>query len=87
MSVASVSSASRPGRKTGPAPVRDEHGLDARDRDILIFVGKGLHDKEIGRLLDRSEHTINDRLKRIFRLHGFSTRAEAAVWACKQGWL
>lgn len=61
--------------------------LSEREREVLILVGKGCSDPEVGRLLGISRHTVSTHLRVIFRRLDVSTRVEAAVWACKQGWL
>ncbi len=61
--------------------------LTMRQREVLILVGKGLPDREVGRYLGISCLTVNEHMRHIFRKLGVNTRVEAAVWACKQGML
>ena len=61
--------------------------LTPREREVLLFVGKGCTNAEIAELLKITESTVGDYLKRIFKRLDVDTRVEAAVWACKQGWL
>lgn len=61
--------------------------LTPREKDVLLLVGKGITDKEIARLLGIARHTVRHHLKAINVRLQTSGRVEAAVWACKQGWL
>lgn len=61
--------------------------LTKREREVLILVGKGFTNAEIGRLLSRSPHTIGSHMKVITKRLDVNSRVEAAVWACRQGWL
>lgn len=68
-------------------PKADRGALTPREREIVVLLGKGFENREIGRLLELSRHTVSDHLKLIFAKLDVSNRVEAAVWACKQGWL
>lgn len=61
--------------------------LSKRETDVLVFVGKGLSNKEVGALMGLSHCTVNDYLKSIFKKLDVNTRVEAAVLACKAGLL
>lgn len=61
--------------------------LSPREREVLILVGKGFSNAEIGRLLDLTSHTVASYIRQIFVRLEVDSRVEAAVWACKQGWL
>lgn len=61
--------------------------LTGRERDVLIYAGKGLSVKEIGAAMKVSQFTISDHLKRIYLKLRVSTRVEAAVIAAKCGLL
>jgi two-component system nitrate/nitrite response regulator NarL len=61
--------------------------LTARELEVLLFLGKGFSNAEIGRLLGLTKYTVNDHVQRIFRRLDVDSRVEAAVWAAKQGLL
>lgn len=61
--------------------------LSEREMEVLIFLGKGCTNKEIGALLKLSEHTISDHVKHIYIRLEVQSRVEAAVWAAKAGLL
>jgi DNA-binding CsgD family transcriptional regulator len=58
--------------------------LSELDREILRLVAEGRTSKEIGRALDRSHYTIDDRLKQVCRLLGADSRAQAAVMLLRE---
>lgn len=58
--------------------------LSDLDREILRLVAEGRTSKEIGRALDRSHYTIDDRLKQVCRLLGADSRAQAAVMLLRE---
>jgi DNA-binding NarL/FixJ family response regulator len=49
--------------------------LSALDRSILRGAGSGLSSKQIARLVKRSPHTIDDRMKMLKRRLGVTDRA------------
>lgn len=51
--------------------------LSALDRAILRGARSGLSSKQIARLVDRSPHTVDDRMKALRRRLGASDRAQA----------
>ena len=61
--------------------------LTKREEDILRLVGKGLNNSEVGAVLHISKNTVNDYMKSIFSKLEVNSRLEAAVIACKAGWL
>lgn len=61
--------------------------LTKREEDILRLVGKGLNNSEVGAVLHISKNTVNDYMKSIFSKLEANSRLEAAVIACKAGWL
>jgi DNA-binding NarL/FixJ family response regulator len=61
--------------------------LTPREREILTIAGKGMKDAEIAALLGLTKYTVNSYLQVIYAKLDVSGRVEAAVWACKQGWL
>lgn len=69
------------------ATVKPGSPLPPREREVLILVGKGFSNAEIGRLLGLTPYTVADYLRYIFVRLDVDSRVEAAVWAAKQGWL
>ncbi len=61
--------------------------LTKREREVLLLVGKGYSNHEIGRLLKLSRYTVAFHVRRILMRLDVQTRVEAAVWAAKEGWL
>lgn len=68
-------------------PVQSVEQLSPREREVLTFVGKGFSNREIAVLMQRNISTVNDHLKTIFKKLDVDNRVEAAVLACKAGWL
>jgi DNA-binding NarL/FixJ family response regulator len=71
-------------------PLTDEDaaavaGLSPRLRDLLTFIGKGLHSEEIAELMHVSVFTVRDHTKTLFQALGVHRRVEAAVIAAKAG--
>ncbi len=67
--------------RTWEAP---EH-LTPRESEVLTFLSKGCTIKEIAALMGIKWFTVNDHIKAIYRKLDVSSRAEAAVFASKQG--
>lgn len=59
--------------------------LNCREKDILIFIAKGLNRTEIAELLSLSPHTIARYIKDIYQKLDVNSRAEAAIMACRIG--
>lgn len=56
-----------------------EHGLLTRtERNIVLLVADGLTNRQIASRINRSPHTVNFHLRKIFRKLGVSSRAELA---------
>lgn len=55
--------------------------LSERERQVLRLVAKGMANKQIGRALGISEHTVKVHLGNVFRNIGVGDRTSAAVWA------
>lgn len=62
---------------------REGDPLTAIETQVLIYLAKGFSNREVGRYLDRSQHTIGDHIKSIYLKIGADCRAAAAVWACR----
>lgn len=64
------------GRTRDPAA-----GLSHRELQVLRLVTKGMANKQIGRALGISEHTVKVHLGSVFRQIGVGDRTSAAMWA------
>lgn len=60
-------------------------GLSARETEVLVLIGKGLSRREVGNLLHLSESTIATHVRNVYRKLNISSRAEAALEACRMG--
>ncbi len=54
--------------------------LTDREREVLRLVGRGLANKQIGRILGISERTVKAHLTSAFSRIGVSDRTSAALW-------
>ena len=71
-----------------PAPdAADQHGLSARELDVLRHLGRGLTNLELGRVLGISETTVKAHLRAVFSKLGVADRAEAVARASQLGLL
>jgi DNA-binding NarL/FixJ family response regulator len=61
--------------------------LTDREREVLTFIGKGLSQPEVAKLLKISINTVKDHTKNVYRKLNVSSRAEAAVAASRLGLL
>jgi two-component system, NarL family, response regulator len=59
--------------------------LTAREVEVLRFVAKGLSNKEIGRVIGRTEGTVKVHLKNIHEKLGVEDRTEAVTVALQRG--
>jgi DNA-binding CsgD family transcriptional regulator/RecA/RadA recombinase len=60
-------------------------GLTGREVEILRFVATGLSNKDIGRALFLSEHTIANHVRSILRKTASANRTEATAYAHRRG--
>lgn len=67
------------------APVLPMEGLSSREVEVLLFIGKGLSRREVSELLHVSDNTIATHVRNIYRKLNISSRAEAALEACRMG--
>lgn len=62
--------------------------LTDRHKEVLIALATTSgSDKAIARKLGIVESTVNSHLREIFIRIGVHSRVQAAVYACKQGWV
>ena len=66
-------------------PPPDLPALTPREREVLTLLSKGFTIREIAGLMGIKWFTVNDHIKAIYRKLDVSSRAEAAVYASKQG--
>lgn len=59
--------------------------LSAREREVLLFVARGLGNKEIARAIGRSAETVKAHLESIFQKLGASDRTQAVTIALQRG--
>lgn len=59
--------------------------LTGREQEVLSLVADGLHNRDIARALDISEHTVKFHLASIFGKLGASTRTEAVQRGLRHG--
>ena len=70
------------------SPARgDAHGLTRRELQVLRLVAAGSSNREIGRSLVISEHTVARHLQNIFAKLGVSSRTAAGAFAFEHGLL
>jgi DNA-binding NarL/FixJ family response regulator len=60
-------------------------GLSAREAEILRLVAGGLSNREIGKSLFISEHTVANHIRNILRKTECANRTEAASYAHRRG--
>jgi DNA-binding NarL/FixJ family response regulator len=65
--------------------VVDDHGLSARELEVLSHLGRGLSNDDLGRVLGVSPETIKSHLKSIFAKLGVTGRTEAVARAFELG--
>src|SRR4030067_1297183 len=68
--------------RVGDAAAED---LTPREMDVLQLLAEGLPNKEIGRRLRISEHTVKFHVNTILAKLGARTRTEAVTRAARQG--
>jgi DNA-binding NarL/FixJ family response regulator len=61
--------------------------LTTNQLQVLELMAGGMSNKQIARQLSISERTVESRLSRVFQFAGVNTRAEAIVWAIREGYL
>ncbi len=66
---------------------RQVEGLTDREIEVLVQVGRGLTNKEIGSALFISDRTVQGHLKNIYEKLGVATRTEAVTVALQHGLL
>ena len=64
------------------------HGkpLSAREMEALLWLCKGMSNKEIATLMGATDNSIKSLIKQVFSKLGVQTRTAAAMRAIKEGW-
>ncbi|QTR51169.1 response regulator [Candidatus Thiothrix anitrata] len=70
---------------TANTSVTETTSLSQRERDVLVLVAKGLSRKEVAELLGLSGNTVARYIRDVYQKLNISSRAEAAVEACRMG--
>jgi DNA-binding NarL/FixJ family response regulator len=61
--------------------------LSSREMEVLIFVTRGMSNKEIALTLDISHQTVKNHVTSILRKLGVEDRTQAAIYALRRGWV
>ncbi len=75
----------RAGSPAAEGPARLDHGLSARELEVLRLVASGKTNKQIGRDLFVSEKTVNRHVSNIFAKLDVPSRSAATAWAYRHG--
>jgi NarL family two-component system response regulator LiaR len=62
-----------------------EHGLSARESEVLIFVADGLSNQEIAARMFLSINSVKTYIRTSYRKLGVTRRAQAVRWAIEHG--
>jgi DNA-binding NarL/FixJ family response regulator len=68
-------------------PKPDHYALSLREMEILSMVVQGLSNAQIAQRLVLGETTVKKHMGNILHKLGLHSRAEAAVWAVRNGWV
>jgi DNA-binding CsgD family transcriptional regulator len=71
--------------RTGEGEPTDNHGLSARELEVLRLVAAGRTNREIAAALVVSEHTVARHVQNIFRKLHVSSRTAASAFAFEHG--
>ncbi len=65
--------------------VNNPNNLSPREQEVLTLVAKGLSRNDVAKLLGLSNNTVARYIRDVYQKLNISTRAEAAVEACRMG--
>jgi DNA-binding response OmpR family regulator/DNA-binding CsgD family transcriptional regulator len=63
--------------------LRTRYGLTVREAEVLLWIGRGKSNRDIGEILGLSPRTVNKHLEQIYVKLGIENRASAAVLAAR----
>jgi two-component system, NarL family, response regulator DevR len=72
------------GEEDQEAPGEALPGLTEREREILVLIGEGLTNRQIGRRLYLAEKTVKNHISRLLAKLGVERRIQAAVLATQE---
>jgi two-component system, NarL family, response regulator DevR len=72
------------GEESREAPQEALPGLTEREREILVLIGEGLTNRQIGRRLYLAEKTVKNHISRLLAKLGVERRIQAAVLATQE---
>ncbi|WP_296607192.1 response regulator transcription factor [Nocardioides sp.] len=75
----------RPDGEAMPAWPGQEHGLSARESEVIAFVAQGMTNDEIARRSYLSVNTVKTYLRTAYRKIGAQRRSQAVAWALQHG--
>ena len=70
----------------GSTPTSSVEVLSERETEVLKVAAKGMSNKNIGKTLFISEHTVQAHMRSIFNKLGVGSRSEAMLYGLKRGW-
>jgi two-component system, NarL family, response regulator len=74
-----------PAVATRLAELTPRDDLSAREREVLLYVARGLGNKEIARAIGRSAETVKAHLESVFQKLGARDRTQAVTLALQRG--
>ena len=77
--------APEPAEETMPRWPGQEHGLSARESEVLAFLTQGMTNDEIARRSYLSINTVKTYLRTAYRKIGVQRRSQAVAWALQHG--
>ena len=63
----------------------DQHGLSAREAEVLALICQGLSNNEISQRAYIGVNTVKTYIRSLYRKIGASTRAQAVIWGMSHG--
>lgn len=77
--------ARRPAEETMAAWPGQEHGLSARESEVIAFLAQGMTNDEIAQRSYLSVNTVKTYLRTAYRKIGAQRRSQAVAWALNHG--
>lgn len=74
-----------PGFTPRQATKREYGGLTAREREVALYIARGMINRAIAEKMVVGERTVEKHVENILSKLGFSTRAQIASWATERG--